>query len=435
MLAKMNAENEKWKRLDVAGLLAEQIAAYSQKLIMDFRKLLNHMSYMFTVLAAVPVLDSICKRWLSDGGSCTAGLLAGLGDMDDAVAGLDLWRLAVAADAAPKVKNLILSDDDWHTIERKLSQSDSGRIFLEDWGKFMDRHGHHCRAELELYNPRWSETPDYILKLIRTYITQIGKIDPVANYSQRVYERQQLQEQCCKKLRNPLKRMMFKRLLVRAQQGSIFRENVKSEIIKLMVAMRKMYLELGRRLADKGILKNQDGIFFLQLNEIEPIVQDKADFDIHRVIAARRQEYNKNKSITPPDVVFGKFDPDTFVPEEEDAEVERLNGLGVSPGLVAGKARVILRADADEHVLAGEILVAPFTDPGWTPYFVTAAAVVMDQGGILSHGSIIAREYGIPAVVNVGSATRIIKTGQTMQVDGNCGIVTLSSKTPSNQFT
>ncbi len=125
----------------------------------------------------------------------------------------------------------------------------------------------------------------------------------------------------------------------------------------------------------------------------------------------------------PPDVIFGKFDPDNYVPDSVDTDVEKLTGLAVSPGVTAGKARVVLRADTDEQVLAGEVLVAPFTDPGWTPYFVTAAAIVMDQGGILSHGSIVAREYGIPAVVNVGQATKIIKTGQTIQVDGNRGVV------------
>jgi pyruvate,water dikinase len=88
-----------------------------------------------------------------------------------------------------------------------------------------------------------------------------------------------------------------------------------------------------------------------------------------------------------------------------------------------GKARVILRADEQQQILPGEILVAPFTDPGWTPYFVPAVAIVMDQGSLLSHGSIVAREYGIPAVVNVGYATKIIKTGQKIQVDGNRGIV------------
>ncbi|GAF96653.1 unnamed protein product, partial [marine sediment metagenome] len=239
---------------------------------------------------------------------------------------------------------------------------------------------------------------------------QIGKTDPVQNSADIAQERRQLEQQCRKKLKNPIKRMIFNRLLNRSQQGSVFRENVKSQVIKLIVSLRKMLLELGKKLAGKGVLKNQDDIFFLRLEELEPVARDKADFDIHQVIAARRAEYDKNKAITPPDVIFGKFDPDKYVPDSVDTDVETLAGLAVSPGVVTGQARVVLRADTDEQVLAGEILVAPFTDPGWTPYFVTAAAIVMDQGGILSHGSIVAREYGIPAVVNVGNATNIIKT-------------------------
>jgi pyruvate,water dikinase len=101
------------------------------------------------------------------------------------------------------------------------------------------------------------------------------------------------------------------------------------------------------------------------------------------------------------------------------------DGVAASAGIATGQARVILRADTDEQVQAGEILVAPFTDPGWTPYFVPAAGIVTEQGGLLSHGSIIAREYGIPAVVNVPAATKIIRTGQRLRVDGNRGIVTI----------
>jgi len=101
------------------------------------------------------------------------------------------------------------------------------------------------------------------------------------------------------------------------------------------------------------------------------------------------------------------------------------DGVAASAGIATGRARVILRADTDEQVQAGEILVAPFTDPGWTPYFVPAAGIVTEQGGLLSHGSIIAREYGIPAVVNVPAATKIIRTGQRLRVDGNRGIVTI----------
>jgi len=171
------------------------------------------------------------------------------------------------------------------------------------------------------------------------------------------------------------------------------------------------------------VLKNEDDIFFLRYEEIVPVVQSNADFDVHQVIMSRRAEYDKNSTVTPPDVVFGKFDPDNYIPDAIDEQAQELKGLGVSPGIATGKARVILRADTNEQLLAGEILVAPFTDPGWTPYFVPASAIVMDEGGVISHGSIVAREYGLPAVVNVGIATKIIKTGQKIQVDGNRGVV------------
>jgi pyruvate,water dikinase len=119
----------------------------------------------------------------------------------------------------------------------------------------------------------------------------------------------------------------------------------------------------------------------------------------------------------------GRFDPLCCPPDGFDAGARILTGLAISSGVAVGVARVILRSDTSEQVLPGEILVAPFTDPGWTPYFLCAAGIVMDLGGLLSHGSIIAREYGIPAVANVGSATRIIRTGQRLHVDGNRGEV------------
>jgi pyruvate,water dikinase len=419
----ISAVNEKWSEHDVSNLSPEQIVTSSQQLRADVRRLLNHMMYLFRMIAAFPLLHLVCEKWLDDDGTIANSLVAGAGDMTDAVAGLDLWRLAVAADAAPQVRDLVLSDSDFSEIEPELAQFDSGKEFLETWNSFMQRHGHHCRAELELYNPRWSETPDYILRLVRNYIAQIGKTDPVQNSKDLARRRIQLEQQCRKKLKNPFKRMIFNHLLNRSQKGSVFRENVKSEVIKLVVALRKMLLELGKKLADKGVLENQDDVFFLKLAELEPVACDKADFDIHKVIKDRRTEYDKNCLIDPPDAIFGKFDPDKYIPESVDTDVETLTGMPVSPGVTTGKARVILRADADQQVLAGEILVAPFTDPGWTPYFVTAAAIVMDQGGILSHGSIVAREFGIPAVVNVGFATQIIKTGQTIQVDGNQGTI------------
>jgi phosphohistidine swiveling domain-containing protein len=423
ILSKVGAENVEWSRLDAASLTTEEIAVYCHKIMMKLTERLGLILYLVSVLGALPGLEILCSKWLRDGETKAGELLAGMGNMVDAAAGLDIWRLAAMAHSKPEIRNLILSNKDWHTIEEELRRDDSGEEFLAAWNRFMLLHGHHCRGELELYNKRWSETPDYILKFVRSHLTQMGTMDAIQNFAAAAEHRRQLEQECRQQLKNPLKRIIFNHLLVRAQQGSVFRENIKSEVIKQLTAMRKLLIELGKKLADKGVLEKADDIFFLRQEEIAPVVNGKEQFDIRCAIAARRAEYDKNGSVTPPDAVFGRFDPENYVPDAEDEQTGVLNGLGVSPGRATGKARVILRADSDQQLLAGEILVAPFTDPGWTPYFVPAAAIVMDEGGVISHGSIVAREYGIPAVVNVGNGTRIIKTGQMIQVDGDSGVV------------
>jgi phosphohistidine swiveling domain-containing protein len=423
IMAKVTVENEEWLRLDPAAMTTEEIAACCQEIMAKLTERLGLILYLVSALGALPLLEIACKRWLPDGDTKAGKLLAGMGGMVDAAAGLDIWRLAAMAHSKPDVNDLILSHKDWHTIEAEFSKTGSGREFLAQWSRFMLLHGHHCRGELELYNKRWAETPDYVLKFVRSHITQTGRIDPVQNFVAAAKQRRELEQQCRQQLRNPIKRTIFNLLLARSQQGSIFRENGKSEVIKVLTTMRKTLIELGKRLSDKGVLEKADDIFFLKQEEIVLVVNGSAEFDIRRVIADRRAEYDKNNSVTPPDVVFGQFDADNYIPDTEDEKTEVLSGLGVSPGKATGKARVILRADSDQQLLAGEILVAPFTDPGWTPYFVPAAAIVMDEGGVISHGSIVAREYGIPAVVNVGNGTKIIKTGQTIQVDGGLGVV------------
>jgi pyruvate,water dikinase len=372
------------------------------------------------------MLNNVCKKWLKDG-TLTGRLLVGAGDMEDAQAGIELWKLAQEAHKLQEVEKIILSGGCWRDIENKIAENIGGKEFLKSWDTFMVRHGHHTRGEGELFNPRWSEEPDYILKLIVGYIKDIEGCNLIESQNRQKLESQRLFEQSCRQLKNSLKRFLFKYLLGGTKQGVAFRENWKNQMIRRMALVRKMLLWFGRELEKRGVIEKTDDIFFLEYQEIGAVFQGKANFNVKKVIARRKAEYEKNKSIVPPKVVMGKFDPDNFVPDKEDinANTKILSGLAVSPGIVTGMARVILRADTNESVKAGEILVAPFTDPGWTPYFITAAGIVMDLGGLLSHGSIIAREYGIPAVVNVGSATKIIQTGQMLEVDGNKGIVRL----------
>ena len=193
-------------------------------------------------------------------------------------------------------------------------------------------------------------------------------------------------------------------------------------MVRFLAGARRLLLELGRRLQQQGILADRDDIFFLESSEIEPVAQGRADFDVRGRVAQRRAEYEWNKKQNPPAVVVGRYDPQRHVASAIDTNIKVLQGIAVSPGTVTGKARVITEPSEGRHVEPGEILVAPVTNPAWTPYFLPAAGVVMDMGGVLSHGSIIAREYGIPAVVNVGPASKIIQTGQLLRVDGDRGI-------------
>jgi rifampicin phosphotransferase len=195
--------------------------------------------------------------------------------------------------------------------------------------------------------------------------------------------------------------------------------------VRHITVLRQLLLLLGERLHQQEVLAHPDDVFFLEIFELELAGTGGAQFDVQELVAARRAEYARNQKLNPPFVVKGRYDPATEPAPNQDPRAQVLTGIPIYPGTVTGRARVILRSDDHEQVEPGEILVAPFTDPAWTPYFIPAAGVVVDQGGVLSHGSIIAREYGLPAVTNVRLATRIIRTGDRIEVDGRSGRVTI----------
>ena len=389
------------------------------------------MLYLVTQAAALPVFQKACRDWLG-GPDLTLGLFAALGGMPDAEAGLALWRLAVLAHTDRDTETVVCSENGWPHVRATLHQTEHGRRFLAAWDAFMTEHGHHCRGELELFNARWSERPDYILGLVRGYLRSMGRSDPQENQRRLAEERERLTEQCRRQLKNPVKRWIFSRSLRRAQKLAVNREELKNQAVRQITLLRRVLRELGQRLQQQGILSCGDDVFFLEVTEVEPVAMGRASFNWRERIDGRRREYEKNLKLAPPSVVIGRFDPDAPNGPAADAGATCLTGIAVSPGIVTGPARVILRTDNHEQVLPGEILVAPFTDPAWTPYFVTAAGVVMDLGGILSHGSIIAREYGLPAVTNVGSATRVIRSGDLVQVHRNCGRVTVLREKSAN---
>jgi pyruvate,water dikinase len=422
-LARFRRQTDELDRLDLAAISTPELnrlgGQYLRGVFTDADVL-----YLAAQGAVLPVFQKACRKWLGEP-ALALRLFAALGGLPVAEAGLDLWRLAALAHADRDTEAAVSAASSWPEARAALGRTEPGRKFLAAWEAFMAEHGHHCRGELELFNARWRETPDYILGLVRGYLRSMGQADPLENQRRLAQAREGLASQCRARLKNPIKRWIFTHALRRAQDLTIFREQLKNHAVRRFAFVRRVLLVLGQRLQEQGSLSSRDDIFFLEVSELELVAMGSASFDWRERITSRRREYEQNRKLHPPPIVIGGFDPTAPGWPAADADAKVLQGIAVSAGMVTGPARVILRAAKHEQVLAGEILVAPFTDPAWSPYFVTAAGVVVEQGGMLSHGSIVAREYGLPAVTNVAAATRVIRTGDLVRVDGNRGCVSI----------
>jgi len=423
--AAFQARNDAVARFDSAAATTEELTRMATQTLHENMKDCE-LLYLWPGSVASFIFQWVCQNWLREADKGLGfRLLTAQGGMADTEAAHDLWRLAALAHEDPGTETALLEDGTWESIQPRLAATDHGRRVLDAWDRFMTTHGQHCHSELEFFSPRWSEMPDYVLGLVRGYLRSLDRADPLEKHRQLAAERERLTEQCRRRLRNPLKRWIFNWSLRATQKLTRDRENWKNEAVRLFAGFRRIFLELGERLRRQGILAEREDIFFLEIAEIEAVVQGRAGFDVKQRIAQRRAEYEWNTAQTPPPVVVGRYDPQKHSASRIDTSVKVLRGIAVSPGAATGKARVITQPNNGQHVEPGEILVAPVTNPAWTPYFLPAAGAVMDMGGILSHGAIIAREYGLPAVVNVGPASRIIRTGQTLHVDGDQGTVTI----------
>ncbi|MFO7650498.1 MAG: PEP/pyruvate-binding domain-containing protein, partial [bacterium] len=395
-MADIIARNNRSERPDLARFDEPGLLAQLDKTLAGLSTGGDGLGYALVGMMYTSVLYDLCRRWLGDtSGAIASRLLAGTGELLSAQAGIELWRLGRAAAASEPVRAAVLAGQAWPETRAALEDSDPGRDFLARWDSFARRHGHHARGEMDPFQPRWSDQPGYLLGVVRGYAAASGH-DPEADIARRAEERDRLAAELHGRFKNPLKRVLFRHVVAQAQRSAAIRENLKDIAIRVITSVRAVICEIGRRLVIAGRTENPDDVFFLELEEIAPALSGKAQFAPRERVAARRAEYERNLGLTPPAIVVGRYDPATHRAVPFDSSARTLKGLAVSPGRVTGPARVVLLADATVQVMPGEILVAPFTDPGWTPYFIPAAGIVIDQGGLMSHGSIIAREYGIP---------------------------------------
>jgi rifampicin phosphotransferase len=340
-----------------------------------------------------------------------------------------LYDLAMWAKGKPQLESYLLStaageicdalDSDPNVIPGLAEFSSRFRAHLQEYG---------CAIyDLDFSKPVPAETPAPLLETLKIYLR--GQNSP--------YERQraalELREQATKSIAarlDPLRRKHFLKLLKTAQDTAPLRENSIADLGLAYPQIRRLLGELGRRLAARSAIASADDVYWLELHELEalaiPLQEEGIALQSFAAEVERRKaRWQAMRSITPPTTLPKVSWMQALMPSGEPTG-NNLKGFAASAGKVTARACVMLGPEDFDKMQPGDIIVAGITTPAWTPLFARAAGIVTDIGGPLSHSSIVAREYGIPAVLATGNGTRRIKDGQTITVDGTAGSVTLN---------
>jgi rifampicin phosphotransferase len=373
------------------------------------------------------------ERWVPGSGPRLAvALLAGSGGGSNGACGQRLRELGHLASADPAVAvaldELARGADAGRAAEDWRARFPTDAAFTVAFEAFLRDYGHRGVYELEIANPRWGEDPSYLLQNIRALMRQPESDSPAAAIS--AAARREIRERL---RRRPLRRAVIALLVRRAHAGSALREDAKSTAVRLAAPLRSLALEIGRRLADAGSLARHEDIFYCSWWEIDAYLRDSCapPSGLRQLVADRREIEERDLAAFTPAVVWEErpraappISPpaSSGVPRYSRGAVE-LAGLGASAGYAEGAARLLRHPREGARLRPGDIIIAPSTDPGWTPLFLRAAGLVTEVGGHLSHGSVVAREFGLPAVVNVAGVMEAIRDGERITIDGTTGRV------------
>ncbi|MEU4330095.1 rifamycin-inactivating phosphotransferase [Nonomuraea dietziae] len=289
---------------------------------------------------------------------------------------------------------------------------------------YLDRYGMRCVGEIDITRPRWRERPTTLVPVILDNVKLFGPGAAERRFEQGRQEAEKKERDVLSRLRalpdGERKADEAKRMIDRVRTFIGYREYPKYGIVSRLLVYKQALLEEAERLARADVLPEKEDIFYLTFQELHDVVRTNQVDD--RLIRQRKDAYRSYHALTPPRVLTSDGEAITGAYRRDDVPAGALIGLPVSAGTIEGRARVILDM-AEAELEAGDILVTAHTDPSWTPLFVAVSGLVTEVGGLMTHGAVIAREYGLPAVVGVVDATRLIRNGQRIRVHGTDGYV------------
>jgi pyruvate,water dikinase len=289
---------------------------------------------------------------------------------------------------------------------------------------FLDKYGMRCAGEIDITRPRWSEKPSTLVPVI---LSNVRNFEPGASHRKFEQGRQEALEKE-QELLDRLKQLPdgeqkakeTKRMISLMRNLSGYREYPKYAIVHRYFVYKQALLREAERLVRANVLHEKEDIYYLTFEELREAVRTN-ELD-YQIIRKRKDEFKLYEKLTPPRVMTSDGEIIAGEYKRENLPAGAIVGLPVSSGVVEGRARVILNME-DADLEAGVILVTPFTDPSWTPLFISIKGLVTEVGGLMTHGAVIAREYGLPAVVGVENATKLIEDGQRIRVHGTEGYV------------
>ncbi|MDN7241554.1 phosphoenolpyruvate synthase [Planococcus sp. N028] len=334
--------------------------------------------------------------------------------------GIQLGDLADHARKSPQLIAYLQNADNPNFYEG-LYNVPGGLEFKKELDRFLGEFGSRCAGEIDIAKPRWSEEPAQLVPSIMSNIQTASPGEHRNKFYQGELEAEETAQYILSHFGFIEKKWVFRLLKVyRNLMG--MREHHKFALIQLMYLYKRAMLEDARFLVEKGVLAKTEDIFYLSLEEFIALLENGNAVLKEGTIEARKRKNLLDQKLRSPRILTSDGEMLNGRPVVEGGPEGAIIGSGVSAGVVEGIARVVLQPE-DAKLNRGEILVAPFTDPGWTPLFTSAVGLVTEVGGMMTHGSVVAREYGIPAVVGVDNATELIKDGEWIRVDGTQGFV------------
>lgn len=368
-------------------------------------------------------LSTLLRVWCSDdSGELYQDLIGGLDDTHTAALNTEIVALADESALHDALTSAIAAGEEFTSLRSRFPASP----FWQHYDAFIGRHGHRS-ASRDIARPRWHEEPEVVLELVRARLR--SRTADISQAGEHVARRRRIVAEnavIAAAGRGPLgtvRRQILTRLIEIVRQYTRYRENQRYYLDYLITHMRSLVMAQGRRFAERGVLSHPDDVFLLTKAEFDILTRGGVPTDLAATLSRRRTDYAVYLRRTPATFLFD--DVETDLPEKLDADSElpvgALRGTGISRGTARGPARVVTSLRDLGNVAAGDILIAPNIDPGWTSVFPLLSGLVIETGGMLAHGAILAREYGIPAVSGI-RATGLI-TGTDVAIDGNLGIV------------